>query len=322
MYNVKKIFRINKIVCAVQALITALLFVFLSIFSYNITNALSSLNESSFVQSGYTNGLRATNSYYCDLKPIDISNGENIIFTDCLLTSNDVSYKGNYLTKYNSVDIDEPSLYLGECSISKNVAKEYKIKAGDKLNIHSNFKDYDYVVKYIFDDYYGFHSIDQTTAKNLIILGYNEELITNMFSYGYYTLSDEVTTFASEGTIFDKEYQSNQLNLNMIMYCTGYMIVCSIITLLVELIFTGSLSHDLKVSKKYVYTRRKQISYILIDSAYKYLVLGFASCSLFTVVLLLIRVFSVVALISGICACLISFVLSAIFQIVKNRKVL
>lgn len=321
MYDFKNVFRLNKIITALQVMISTLLFVLLSIPVHCITNCKNSLMESSFIQSGYTNGLRETNSFYCEMEWFDLKSKDTIIFSDCLMTNENVQYKNSYFTKFNGVEIQNYYLSSSECSISKKTASKYGLAIGDEITVRLSSNSNYFTVKYIFDDYFGLHSYNKFSSECLIILGFNEQILSNLLSINYYTFSDEVTTFASE-PILNKDDIIRQLSNSQVLYCSIFIGVCIALTMLIELIFTERLKNDLMVSSKYGYSKKELVSYIAIDTLYKYGLFGMVYVVIGIVISLFISTFNFGTLFIAIALNVACCILSFIIQIMKNKRIL
>ena len=321
MYDLKNFFRLNKIITVLQVMISSLLFVLLSIPVQSITNCKKSLTESSFMQSGYTNGLREKNSFYCEMQWFDLKINDTLIFSDCLMTNENVQYKDSYFTKFNGLEIQNSSLSSSECSISKKTASKYNLEIGDVITVRLSSNINYFTVKYVFDDYYGLHSYNEFSSECLIILGFNEQILSNLLSTSYYTFSDEVTTFASE-PILNKDDAIHQLSNSQVLYCSIFISVCIIFTLLIELVFTGKLKYYLMVSSNYGYTKKELVLYIAIDTLYKYGLFGIVYVVIGIVVSHFISTLNFGTLFIAIALNMTCCILSFIIQIMKNKRVL
>lgn len=271
MYHLKNFFRLNKIVYAVYIVFIALLFVGIAGPVFHRSNAARSLAESAFVESGYLNGLLPENTYYADMAMFSCSANGQTLFCDALMTDNGIEYGGNYFTKNGGADIPDARLQSGECAVSKATLKEYGLQIGDTVAVRSNFVDYSFTVKYAFDDYYGLSAVSGSSYRYLVIFGYNEGFVQNLFSYSYYHFSDEYSTPFARAPIFDKARTVGSLERSANLLMLAGAAAAVLFTVLVETLFANSLRNDVSVYARSGYRRREILLYMVIDTLYKYI---------------------------------------------------
>lgn len=322
MYNLKQLFRINKYAYFILVFLYTILFSFFYITNYHMNNYLSLLNSCEVDCSGYLNGIYKENTYYINISPISGSTETDTLIVEYYMTAKDTDYKDVFFTKYNRKEISDKSLSENECSISKFTAYKYDLDIGDKIIIRSNFKDYEYFVKYIFDDFYNLNEPSLFEANQLVILGYNSNIEKNLFSKNYYYFSHVSSIFSTAGPMFVKSNKIQEINLKLILFYLSFIFISLNITIVFEIFFSKGLKADLITYKKIGFKNKSLTNYIFVDSIYKY---GISWCfiiCLSVIVILLLNIFSLKILLLSIFNVMLNILSSFIYQYIKYQKIL
>ena len=293
MLNVRKLFKANWIVVLVFGLVMSMTTILFSGFSNKLFDMNHVYSCSSYDASGYLprDTFTDKNSYYSNLSYVSLSSENKTISTNTLMCKNDVDYCNTHFVNLNGEQINDRGLLITDCSLSKNTAEHYSLKIGDKIRVKT-IASYEFTIKYIFDNFYGFDEPNYFGDEYLIILGENADLVASLQSYNTYVLADENFVFGSSGMLNSRQNTLSKIRTYNAMIYSGFSFLVIVSLIITLLFFSKDIDNDFKYRYINGFKKKTAIKGILENSVNKWFWMFMPSILVYSIVTLIIGSFS------------------------------
>lgn len=325
MLNIRKLFKANWIVALVFGLVMSMTTILFSGFSNKLFDMNHVYSCSSYDASGYLprDTFADKNSYYSNLSYVSLSSDNKIISTNTLMCKNDVNYCNTHFVNINGEQIVDRGLLDADCSLSKNTAEHYSLKIGDTIKVKT-IASYDFTIKYIFDNFYGFDEPNYFGDEYLIILGENTDLINSLQSYNTYVLADKNFVFGSSGMLNSRHNTLTKIRTYNALIYSGFSFLVIVSLIITLLFFSNDIDNDLKYHYINGFKKKTAIKGIFINSFNKWFWMFVPSILVYSIVTLFISsfswpIFSFLILSMFLCS-ICSFVIFAILFAKLNKR--
>lgn len=241
-----------RIILIVSVILTLLLLLTTGI-KTKMNDALFSLSNSEYMTSGYISGGEEKNQYY-RLNSFMVRTSDKIITTNILMVDEEVVYQDNYFTKNGNKEITNSKLASNEASISKGTAKKHNLRVGDILILNYDGIDYNYQIKYFFDNYYGFDDINIIKGnQELVIIGFNKEVVKNDLNFDLYFFSNSYRAYLSGFEEFDKYQAVKNIKQNKIILVILELTIVILLALVIEILLLRKIITDYEMLISFSY---------------------------------------------------------------------